>query len=202
LANAQTYQEQIAASKLSLSVGSIITGISWRLNGATPAGVFSGSWATYQIQLAQANQPVMGLNPGSAFASNMLNPVLVYNAPLAVFLTSGSSPNAFGAPISFTNPYTYQGGDLILYYTHSTGTGTPQRTLDAAGNDADYNTNSGYKALQASGLGAPISSPTLAAVVVVDVQVQVVPEPGTLVLTGFGLLTLLGYRLWRRRVVR
>jgi len=109
---------------------------------------------------------------------------------------SGGSPNAFGPLISFTIPYTYTGGDLLVTVRHTdpgaSANVDAQRDVNVQNVFADGDT-----AATATGSGgfAPVVrlgfAPTAPA--------GAVPEPGTLALAGMGLLPLAGTILRRRR---
>lgn len=116
-----TSQYQITASHLAaqgLLPGSEITGVRARLNGGgtmTADGVVSD----LEITLAEAAFAIASMS--STLSSNMVDPVLVHDSAFVfddVLMPGGATPNAFGQLISFTNPYTYQGGDLIFMFTH------------------------------------------------------------------------------------
>src|SRR5690349_4563859 len=65
--------------------------------------------------------------------------VLVHTGPLTIGAgdyPTGGSPNAFGATISFTTPYTYTGGPLLLEYSHTPFPSTVS-FADAVGNSPD-----------------------------------------------------------------
>lgn len=111
-------QLQVAASLLGgLQVGDQLTGMSFR--GET--GTSALSYADYEIRLAQAANAIGSLS--TTLANNLLNPVLVRDGALS-FAANAFTAGAWGPVISFTTPYTYQGGDLIWEIRHTTSTGT------------------------------------------------------------------------------
>jgi hypothetical protein len=131
-----TVQLQIAASELAaqgLAVGNVITGVRTRLDGGQPTGPTANIVdPSLTFTMAQAANTIAGMS--TTFAANMLNPVVVYNAPYTLpanALPGGNTPNAFGPDIVFSTPYTYQGGDLVFMFTKPAATGATV-TLDNA----------------------------------------------------------------------
>ncbi len=120
---ARTYQVQIAAAVLAgVPVGSEITALRWRLadNYTSDFPALATTWDNYDITLAQAAKPMADFS--KIFADNMIAPTLVRSGKLTIeanaFTTAGS-PNDWGPWIEFTDPYIYQGGDLIITYRHT-----------------------------------------------------------------------------------
>lgn len=112
-----TLQLQIAESELlaqGLLAGYAITGLSWRLNDTATVSPES-TISDLEILLGQAVNTVAGMS--STFADNVVNGVLAYDDAYtftAGGMPTGGSPNGFGPGVTFTTPYSYQGGDLIL----------------------------------------------------------------------------------------
>jgi hypothetical protein len=201
----RTYQMQIATSQLgSLPVGASLTGLRWRMD-AGQASSFpptTATWSDYDIMLAQAANPIGAMSP--TFADNMIAPVTVRTGPLTVnpgaFPNSGS-PTAFGPLFSFSTPYVYQGGDLVLYFSHAGSNITQTAFLDAADSDTPgYGTD--FRAQFAIGFHAPTAGgggTDFQALVTLFQFAVAVPEPATwamLVLTLFGFAAA---RAWSRR---
>lgn len=120
----RTFQQQVVASRLGLNVGDRITGLTFRYDmldlSNSPASVYSDD----TIVLARATNALSGMS--TIYASNMTDPQTVRSGTLSLpagAFTGGSSTNAFGSMINFSSAYTYQGGDLVVYVTHSSGTG-------------------------------------------------------------------------------
>lgn len=196
---ASTILVQFSAAQLPfLSPGQQITAVSFRLEGnELPVTI---TYPNYRVQVSQAANSITSMS--TSFAANQLNPVTVYDAPLtfdAASMPTGNSPNAFGPTITFSTPYTYQGGDLVLYFTHPTGSGPDSVTLDAATAVVD---DSGYRLLGRSGENAATGTFT-ARVVVTQfsfLSAAVAPEPGTLFLLAMGVaLPAAGMALRRSR---
>lgn len=128
----RSYQMQFPAAHLAghgLTPGMIITGLTWRASITTsnppswpPAG--GATWANYDITLAQAANPINMMS--TTFAANMLNPVQVRSGQLHIpegSFTNNTAlpvptPNAWGFEIAVA-PYVYQGGDLVVFVTHT-----------------------------------------------------------------------------------
>jgi hypothetical protein len=179
----RTLQLQLAASQLSeIPAGSAINGVAFRLAlGHVPR--FSPSFTDWRVTLAQAARPVDSMS--STFADNMINPVLVRSGPLSIardtYLTSGMQPPVFGPTISFSTPYRYLGGDLVILITH------PGNGVQLAFGDLDGTDGSGYgmlfRALWAQGFNATTSE-MQDAFTVTQLSFDPVPEPRSLVLSA------------------
>jgi hypothetical protein len=200
--NAFTYQMQIAAAQLTgLTAGQSINGVRFRLDGNSTF-VQTMSYASYSVRLSQAANSITGMS--NDYLANELNAVTVYNAPLTFlasdFPTAGI-PRAFGPSITFSTPYTYQGGDLVLFLTHSasptsSGVGV---MLDAA---ASQLTDTGYRGLISSGQNAATAVGTVSVLVtqfVTGPGAVSAPEPGTLALLAMAALPLVGIIARRRK---
>lgn len=95
-----------------LNVGDVITGISFRLDGAS--GAFATTTFTrFDIRMGTGNATL-----GSTFADNFAGPATVVRsgsfALAAGAFPNGSSPNSFGAVIKFDTPFAYAGGPLLI----------------------------------------------------------------------------------------
>jgi len=134
-AGGRTVQLTMAAGQLAGLVGQSITGLEFRLNGASTA-----AWPPTGANFAQWD---ISVGPGVApsamsntFAANFSGaPTLVRSGALAIAAgsyTVGGSPNAFGPAINFTTPYAYAGGNLTIEMRFSAQTGaTTQSPFDA-----------------------------------------------------------------------
>jgi len=185
---ARTLQFAYDSSQLgSLTAGSVITGLSFRLDGGMASNP-SLSYSSYDIRLSTSLN-----NPGSlssTFANNVgADVVLVRSGPLTFAAGSfpgGVTPNAFGPVIAFTTLYPYTGGDLLLTIRH-TGNGAASQFVDAV-----PNTSGLYQ-----GLGADTDTATteLAGFVtnapIVQFTTAPVPEPATFSLLLVGMLVFL-----------
>jgi len=153
----RTYQMQFTPDALGgLPVGARITQLGFRLSASAtvnfpPATV---NWSDYEVTLAQAANPITTMSP--TFSANLRNPVLVKNGPLSVAadqFTAGDNPNAFAPLLVLDTPYVYQGGDLVMLFTHTGSDSTNTAFLDAANSSAPgYGTS--FRAIGASSFGA------------------------------------------------
>lgn len=126
------YQLLIAEAAVGLLPGDEITGMAWRKDVQPPFGNVwpspDATWSQYDVTIAQAATSVATMS--DTFATNMLNPVLVRSGSLTIpagsFSNTSSGPeaNTFYQAISFTTPYTYQGGDLVIDIVRSVGNGS------------------------------------------------------------------------------
>ena len=70
----------------------------------------------------------------ATFAANMLSPVLVKDGALSISantFATGTSPNPFGSLVVFDTPYVYQGGDLVMLFSHTGSDSASTAFLDA-----------------------------------------------------------------------
>jgi|SRR5579862_84073 len=156
--NPRTYQVQFASNALGgLPVGAQITALGFRLftNTSVSFPATAVNWSDYEITLAQAANPISGMS--TTFSANLLNPVLVKSGKLSIGanqFTTGNNPNSFGTLAVLNTPYVYQGGDLVMHFTHngSDSTTTPPFLDDASVTSPGYGTS--YRALSASTFGA------------------------------------------------
>jgi hypothetical protein len=169
----------------SLPVGSQITGIAVRVNGPLSTGTYPTtdlSWNNYDVTLAQAATAFSSM--GSNVSANMLNPVQVYSDSLTVlagtFADVGTPGNPFTKYLTFTTPYTYQGGDLILLVSHDAGSGTGFR-VDAE-DERGYGTTWKQR-ISESYDPTTVSGTTIAPIVQLEFT-SAIPEPTSLVLTA------------------
>jgi hypothetical protein len=187
--NPRTYQVQIAASELGAAAGQQITGVQFRLQpssaNATPWPATDATWANYDITLAEAANPISSMS--TTFASNMTNPVVVRSGPLTMTANSypggatAPTPNDWGFFISFTTPYTYNGGDLVIHFSHDGSNLSNNRFLDSIST-----TGPGYgTAVRAlSGTGYQVATGSAASFTIM--QLTYIPAPSSLALLGLG----------------
>ena len=167
---ARTYQMQFTPDALGgLPVGARITALGFRVYTGTTTGFPSNTvtWADYEIRLAQAANAIASMSTN--FSANMLNPVLAKDGALSVganHFTAGSSPNAFGTMAALDAPYVYQGGDLVMQFTHSGSDSAENAFLDAATSAAPgYGTS--FRAISANSFAAV--NGTAASVTIVEI---------------------------------
>ena len=186
----RTSQSQIAASQLAgINIGDSITGISFRIDSFM---TFSPQIDLNQLRITLAQAANTMANFGTNVAANMTNPVLVLSRsvltlPGGYFPATApvGSPNAFSAPIVFTNPYTYAGGDLILLVSHT-------QAFDTIYLDSASSATPGYGTLFRTSRADIAESPTLtilnSSFIISRFQVTPsVPEPSTVVLLCSGI---------------
>jgi hypothetical protein len=165
----RTYQMQFTPDALGgLPAGARITELRFRTStnatGSFPTATVT--WADYEVTLAQAANTVPGMS--TTFSANLLNPVLVKDGPLSVSpntFTVGSVPNQFATLMVLDTPYLYQGGDLVMQFTHPGSDSTAVTIFDAATTSAPgYGTS--FRAISANSFAA--SSGTAANVIIVE----------------------------------
>lgn len=191
----RTLQTVFSASELTgMGVGAQIIGVAYRLDGAY------GSWppdaltfSNYEMILSTSLNP-----PGSlslTFADNVgPDAVTVRSGPLTIpanAFPGGQTPNPFGFLISFTTPYTYLGGDLLITLRH-TGNGVTQQFLDAATTGSTYQSIAAPSDIATMAVPGFIENTRIIALEYISggQQVSDIPEPGTCWLLGLGLLAL------------
>lgn len=196
----RTLQLQVAASQLGgIPVGSVLESISFRQDGggsAAPAGSYS--YSQYKITLAEAANSIASMS--MTFADNMVDPVSVFDGPLTIAASSypgGTTPNPWGASITFETPYTYQGGDLVVLISHPASSAGTAVDLDAVGEaSTEYRSIRNQTTFDAATAGI---TDNVFTVFRVGFTAAAVPEPmETALLTGVGLLGFLGWRRARR----
>jgi hypothetical protein len=112
LGNPQEFQWVLNGSQLTGIVGDNITAIGFRLasgqSGQAPSTINS-----FDLELSSSNNPIGSLS--TTYANNIgSNAVTVYNGSLSLpGLTGGAGPNPFFL-ITFTTPFTYTGGNLLM----------------------------------------------------------------------------------------
>jgi len=129
---ALTIQYYIHRSQVNLPGGSLIGGMSWRMNGSAATYPTTMNFSQYDIQFSQsdANSYNLGSLNSNTFATNMAGTVTtVRSGALTVAGNSlpggaGGSPNTnpFGYYITFSTPYAYVAGtDIVITIRHSAG---------------------------------------------------------------------------------
>src|SRR5690554_219353 len=133
LANgARSYQLLVHENQLTDLIGQNITGISFRSAGGAsttwPANLTT--YNDYDIYLSEGVAPA---NKSLIFANNVVGTqTQVRSGSLAIEPDTYDVSSAvnFGPTITFTNPYTYTGGHLLLEIRHSGSDGT-SKSVDA-----------------------------------------------------------------------
>lgn len=123
----QTVYDASLLSAAGLQAGDVLTGLSFRLDALDDAPIWSVD--DYQIRLATSLNPVGSLNSdftlnrGADFVTVRSGPLTYDGTEYDASSTAPSGgpgvPNAFGPAFVFDTPYIYNGGDLLLEYTHS-----------------------------------------------------------------------------------
>ena len=113
------YNESILL-KAGLRPGDTLTGLSFRLNGTNTAPIWTVE--DYQIRLATSLNSAGFLD--DVFANNrgddytvVRSGELTYDG--SEYSTSDTGPHPFGEELTFDTTFTYNGGDLLLEYTHT-----------------------------------------------------------------------------------
>lgn len=194
--NPRTGQLLINANQLTSLVGQSIGSISFRLyTGSTTAfPATNATWSDYTISLGQG---VAFGSQSTTFANNFVGaPTVVRSGPLTIPAGSypgGLSPNPFGVPITFTLPYVYTGGNLLIEIRH-TGSNIVNTANDflevALMTDPNYNVN--FWSATATGNTATVGAANTFTVT----RLNVVPEPSAalLLLVGGGTALLIRKR--------
>lgn len=129
----RTYQLLIHQNQLTGLAGKNLSAISFRLpQSATSSWPSTGvTYSNYDIYLSGSVDPV---NRSLTFANNVVGTqAQVRSGPLSISSGTypfGSNPNQFGAEITFSTPYFYAGGNLLVEIRQSGFTGT-SRSVDA-----------------------------------------------------------------------
>jgi hypothetical protein len=198
----RTYQMQFTPDALGgLPPGARITGLRFRLYSSATVSFpeTTVTWSDYEVRLAQAANPIASMS--ADFPANMLNPVLVKDGALTVDannFSAGSSPNSFAAMVTLDTPYIYQGGDLVIHFTHSGSDSTNTTFLDAA-TSATPGYGTSYRALSANAFGA--TSGAAASVTIVEILftptiTQAITRAGNqVIVNGAGGLAGASYRV-------
>jgi hypothetical protein len=199
----RTYQMQFTPDALvGLPVGARIKALGVRAFTSTPANFPAGTvgWSDYEVTLAQAANPIASMS--TTFAANLRNPVLVKSGPLSIGpnqFTAGANPNAFGTLVVLDTPYVYQGGDLMMQFTHTGSDSASTILLDTVTNGTPGYATS-FRALSASTFGAA-SGTANAAVTIVEIMftptiTQTIARSGNqVIINGAGGMAGATYRI-------
>ncbi len=196
--NPRTGQLLINANQLTGLIGQSLNSISFRLfTGATvPFPASNATWADYTITIGQG---VAFGSQSTTFASNFVGaPTVVRSGALTIPAGSfgvGTSPNPFSAPITFSLPYVYTGGNLLIEIRHTgsniVNNGANDFVESALTTDPNYNVN--FWSATATGNTATTGAVNTFSVV----RLGAIPEPSTallLLVGGAGALALLRKR--------
>ncbi len=184
------FQWQIAASQLTSMVGQDITAIGFRLQGGASSVASGTTIGTWDLELSGAANALGSLS--TTLANNIgAGATTVYNNSLTLpALTGGAGPNPFFL-ISFTTPFLYTGGDLLM--TLDVANAAPVLTIPVDANSPDANGNAVVQQGTRTGfVNYPITEFQFFAP-------SELPEPGSLVLFLTGGLALLGAGIRRKR---
>lgn len=191
----RTMQFQIVSSALGLSVGDLITGLTFRMDSissSSPASNFSD----YTIVLAAAANALGSMS--TTYAANMISPQTVRTGALSLTagaFPGGSSPNAFGTMLTFTSSYAYQGGDLVVYLTHTPASAVIPSVDAVLTTDSTNGYGTSFRAFSSNSANATTRD-SIAHFPVL--KFQVVPEPSSLILTASAAIAIAcATRHWR-----
>ena len=199
----RTYQMQFTPAALGgLPTGAQITQLRFRLDTNAAANFpvsTTVTWSNYEVRLAQAAHTITSMSTN--FASNLLNPALVKSGALSIAanqFTAGGNPNSFGTLAALDTPYVYQGGDLLMQFSHPGSDSTNTAFLDAATTNAPgYGTS--YRAISANAFGATngaAASATIVQIVFAPMITQTVARAGNqVIVNGAGGLANATYRI-------
>jgi hypothetical protein len=191
----RTYQMQFSSAALAgLPVGARITELRFRLNTNTvPMSAFptnTVTWSDYEVTLAQAANPISGMS--ATFGLNMRSPVLVKNGALSLSansFTTSAGLNPFGSLVVFDTPYVYQGGDLVMLFSHTGSDSASSAYLDDL-TTATPGYGTDFQAFSATSFGAASGTQTavnIAQIVFTYSPGQIISSSGTnVVVVGSG----------------
>ncbi|MEY2427260.1 MAG: hypothetical protein QOJ40_145 [Verrucomicrobiota bacterium] len=198
----RTYQMQFTPDAMGgLPAGARITQLLFRVSTNTGANfpVATVTWSDYEVTLAQAAKTIATMS--ATFQANLLNPVLVKDGAISIGanrFTAGGNPNAFGALVVLDTPYVYQGGDLVMQFTHTGSDSTNTAFLDAATSGAPgYGTS--FRAFSANTFGATsgsAASVTIVGIVFTPTITQTIAHTGNqVIIKGAGGVAGATYRI-------
>lgn len=189
-----TFQQVFGPSQLAgLTPGRTITGMQLRLDFQwfeSPASFVSN----FDVSIGPSNFAPGSLSD-SVTANQGAGTVLARSGSLTFAqdsFTFGDMPNAFGPVITFTTPYTYTGGNLLITVSHST-----------PNNELDFDVGSGIvgaQVKQAQLYGATtLTDAADDTGIAMQFTLAAVPEPTTYMMIGLAVAVSggVGYRRWR-----
>ena len=187
----------------SVQVGAVLTGLAFRIGGGPSANRPAPNFRVddYVIRLSTSQNSASLLS--DTFADNRGADLVIVHSGEVVFNAadyddsnngSGEGPNEFGPTIVFDNTFTYNGGDLLLEYTHTGALPLVGESVavtsqaDAVSGIAGVETifGAGFDATERGFDGGNNFAPV--------VQFSVIPEPSVGLLGGIALLGLLRRR--------
>ena len=186
-----------------VQVGAVLTGLAFRIGGGPSANRPAPNFRVddYVIRLSTSQNSASLLS--DTFADNRGADLVIVHSGEVVFNAadyddsnngSGEGPNEFGPTIVFDNTFTYNGGDLLLEYTHTGALPLVGESVavtsqaDAVSGIAGVETifGAGFDATERGFDGGNNFAPV--------VQFSVIPEPSVGLLGGIALLGLLRRR--------
>ena len=198
----RTYQMQFTPDALGgLPAGARITELLFRVSTNTAANfpLAAVTWSDYEVTLAQAANPISSMSTN--FQANLQNPVLVKDGALSIGanqFSAGGNPNSFGTLVVLDTPYVYQGGDLVMQFTHNGSDSANTAFLDAASpSSPGYGTS--FRAFSASAFDATsgtAASVTIVEIVLTPTLIQTIARTGNqVIINGAGGLAGATYRI-------
>lgn len=192
-----TFQFQLSGSQFaSVPIGSSLSAIGFRLDSTNTSSepMAATTYSSYEITLSSAANSLGALS--NTFASNEApNATVVYDSALVLtpdILPGGNSINPFYL-ISFSTPYTYTGGDLVITFTYANPTSADLASYTVDGlssSDGEALLNNSFNAAKgATGYNYPVT----------EFVVSPAPEPSTFCLAGLSGIACWSLRRRSRR---